>query len=89
MTISSKSTIKKKPVLKIKSMTLTIEKTIQVVKFEPVSVRLSQTVDIEEGDARREIRKLLYKDTSNSVNVMMGQELELWRKDHGLDTGEE
>ena len=58
MTISSKSTIKK-PVLKIKSMTLTIEKTIQVVKFEPVSVRLSQTVDIEEGDARREIRKLL------------------------------
>lgn len=82
MKTSSSSTIKK-PVLKIKSMTLTIEKTIQVVKFEPVSVRLSQTVDIEEGDARREIRKLLYKDTSNAVNVMMGQELELWRKDHG------
>lgn len=84
MKTSSTSTTGK-PVLKIKSMTLRIEKTIQVVKFEPVTVSLSQTVDIEEGDARREIRKLLYKDTSNAVNVMMGQELELWRKDHEVE----
>ena len=78
MTTSKKSTTP--PKLKITSMTITVEKAIQVRQFEPVRVSVTQTVALEDGNVPRDIRDALYDSTSRATRVLMREELSKWRK---------
>lgn len=61
----------------MKTRTITIEvcKTVQVQSYEPVSVRVVETVEIEEDDDVSEIRLSTYKSVTQAVKKYIDNEL--------------
>lgn len=62
--------------MKITSVSVTISRTVRPRQYEAVSVSLSQTAEVEEGDKESAVRKSLYEITSNNLDVMLNLELD-------------
>jgi murein L,D-transpeptidase YcbB/YkuD len=60
------------------TITVTVEKCIQVVQFEPVRIAFTETYHIEEGDDPVQVRSDLYNQCSKTVRRMMEHELKKW-----------
>lgn len=63
------------------STTVTITKTIQVVQFEPVTVTVSETYDIEDGEDVVAIRSHAYNSCAKSVVRYLNNEIRRWNPD--------
>lgn len=68
--------------MKIRQVKVELSKTIQAVKFEPVTATYGLTADLEVGDDEVAARQELYKLAAKGVRIMMKKELEQWRADH-------
>ncbi len=66
--------------MKRKSITVEISKTIQVVQFEPIVVRVAETAELEDGDKVSKVREKLHESVSDSVVQIMKDEVKRWRK---------
>ncbi len=60
------------------STTVTVQKTIQVVQFEPVTVTVSETYDIEPGDDVTAIRAHAYNNCAKSMVRYLNNEIKRW-----------
>ena len=87
---SSKQRMTTEP--QITEVSVTVSKTIQVTRFEPVQVSVSQTASVGDGEEPREVRAALYRNTSKAVKAMMKREIADWtpeRDDGGEEDDEE
>jgi hypothetical protein len=62
--------------MKITSVTVTVSRTVRPRQYESVSVTLTQTAEVEEGEKESAVRKALYEVTSNNLDVMLNLELD-------------
>ncbi|QBQ74673.1 hypothetical protein BcepSauron_293 [Burkholderia phage BcepSauron] len=68
--------------MKIRRISVSLSKTIQAARFEPVEVGFSVDADLEDDDDIAEARAELYKEASKSVRLMMKRDLKTWRAEH-------
>jgi hypothetical protein len=71
--------------MRIKSVSVTLSRTIQVRNFEPVRVDVTQTAELDPDDSLSRARRELYDSTSKALRTMMSFELKKWREEYDAD----
>jgi len=66
---------------KAKTVTVTVQRTVQIRQFEPVVVIVSETHEVKEGESTREVRNAAYNGISASVVKYVAHEIENYSKD--------
>jgi hypothetical protein len=61
--------------MKPKSVTVTVSKTIQVAQYEPLTIQIVETHDLESEDNPREVRSQLVASLSKSLRISMKKAL--------------
>jgi hypothetical protein len=61
-----------------KTTTVTYTKTLQVVQFEPVTISVSETYDLEPGDDVVSVRAHAYNSCAKSAVRYLNNELKRW-----------
>lgn len=64
--------------MKRKSISVTVERTVQAQQFQPCVVRVTETADMPPDMTEAEVKLELYKSASASVKKFMIQELKKW-----------
>lgn len=65
-----------------KTITVSLKKTIQAVRFEPVEVEYSESYTLQPGDDPSEVRTGLYAQVAKTLRRMMKMQLAEWREEH-------
>jgi hypothetical protein len=68
--------------MRITKIAVTLSKTVQVSRFEPVAVTLTQEAELSEGEDEVTARGELYRATSKSMRAMLNKELAHWTERH-------
>ncbi len=68
--------------MKIKTIKVSISKTMQAVQFEPVTVTVEHTAELGVDDDVKAVRENLYKRTSASAESFIKQEVLKYRRLH-------
>jgi hypothetical protein len=63
-------------------ITITLKKTIQAVRFEPVEVEHTETYTPQPGENISEARAALYEQVAKTLRRMMKLQLSEWRAEH-------
>lgn len=63
------------------TVTVSVQKTIQVVDFEPVVIGVSETYTLQEDDDVAEIRTEMYNRCAKSVVRYLNNEIRRWNPD--------
>jgi hypothetical protein len=63
------------------SVTVSVQKTLQVVQFEPVVVSVSETYTLQEGDDVAEVRTEMYNRCAKAVVRYLNNEHDRWNKE--------
>jgi hypothetical protein len=66
--------------MKVREISVTVQKTVQAVQFEPVVVAVTMTAELEAGDKASKVRAKLYEAASEGVHEHMQEELKLWKR---------
>lgn len=66
--------------MKRKTVSVTVTKVVQAEQYEPVTVSVSETADLEDGDKASETKRKLYESASKSLHKFMREEIKLWRR---------
>lgn len=66
--------------MKTKTISVTVQKTVQAEQFEPVVIAVTMEASLEDGDTAKKVKRKLYESASESVHEFMGEELKLWRR---------
>ena len=64
-----------------KTVTVTVQRTVQIRQFEPVVVIVSETHEVKDGENTREVRNAAYNSVSSSVVKYIEHEVENYSKD--------
>jgi CTP:molybdopterin cytidylyltransferase MocA len=70
-----------KPSHQAKTVTVTVQRTVQIRQYEPVVVTVSETHEVLEGESTREVRNAAYNGISASVVKYVEHEVENYSKD--------
>ena len=70
-----------KPTHEAKTVTVTVHRVVQIKQFEPVSVTVSETHEVKDGESTREVRNAAYNSVSASVVRYIDHEVENYSKD--------
>jgi hypothetical protein len=70
-----------KPGHEAKTVTVTIQRTVQIKQFEPVVVIVSETHEVKEGESTREVRNAAYNGISASVVKYIDHEIDNYSQD--------
>jgi hypothetical protein len=71
----------KKSTHEAKTVTVTVHRVVQIKQFEPVSVTVSETHEVKDGESTREVRNSAYNSVSASVVRYIEHEVENYSKD--------
>jgi hypothetical protein len=71
----------KKPTHEAKTVTVTIQRTVQIKQYEPVVVIVSETHEVQDGETTRDVRNAAYNSVSASVVRYIDHEVENYSKD--------
>lgn len=66
--------------MKRKSVSVTVSKVVQAAQYEPVTVSITETAELEAGDKAGEAKRKLYESASKSLHEFMKEEIKLWRR---------
>lgn len=66
--------------MKNKTISVTVTKMVQAAQYEPLTISVTQSAELEAGDKAKECKRKLYEAASSSVHEYMGEELKLWRR---------
>lgn len=66
--------------MKRKTVTVTVQKTVQATQFEPIVISVTETAELEEGDKASEAKAKLYESASTSLHKFMKEEIKLWKR---------
>lgn len=61
--------------MKRKSLTITVSKTVQVKQYEPVTITLTDIVELESDDDPKDVRNRVYKELTKSLVVYLNHEI--------------
>ena len=61
--------------MKIRKLVVEVSKTLQVERFEPVTVTLRAEAEVETGDEFKEVSKELYRQVSGQTKVFIQNEM--------------
>jgi len=70
-----------KPSHEARTVTVTVQRTVQIRQFEPVVVIVSETHEVKEGESTREVRNAAYNGISASVVKYVEHEVDNYSKD--------
>ena len=66
--------------MRIKSIKVTVSRTVQVERFEPIQVTLEEQADIEPGDDMDKCEFELYKQVTQRVKKCVDNEVRKYQK---------
>ena len=66
--------------MKRKTVSVTVQKTVQAAQYEPVTISVTETADLEADDKSKAVKRKLYESASESVHEYMKEELKLWKR---------
>lgn len=66
--------------MKTKEITVTVTKMVQAAQYEPLTMSVSVTAELEAGDKAEKVKRKLYESASESVHEFMVEELKLWKR---------
>lgn len=66
---------------KAKTITVTVSRTVQPQQYCPVTVTVSETHEVKEGESTREVRNAAYNSVSASVVKYVEHEVDTYSKD--------
>lgn len=66
--------------MKRKMVQVTLTKTVQASQFEPLTVSITESAELEQGDKVRVVREKLYESASDGLHDIMVKELKLWKR---------
>lgn len=66
--------------MKRKTVSVTVQKTVQAAQFEPLVISVTETADLEADDKASVAKRKLYESASESVHKFMKEELKLWKR---------
>lgn len=61
---------------KVKQVTVSVSRTVQITQFHPSTVIVSETIDLDKEDDAKLIRQGAYLRCSKSVEAYMNKEIE-------------
>ena len=64
-----------------KTITVTVQRTVQIKQYEPVVVIVSETHEVKDGESTREVRNAAYNAVSAAVVRYVEHEVENYSKD--------
>jgi hypothetical protein len=70
-----------KPSHEARTVTVTVHRVVQIKQFEPVSVTVSETHEVKEGESTREVRNAAYNAVSASVVKYIEHEVDNYSQD--------
>jgi hypothetical protein len=70
-----------KPGHEAKTVTVSVQRTVQIKQYEPVVVIVSETHEVKEGESTREVRNAAYNSVSASVVRYVEHEVDNYSKD--------
>lgn len=65
----------------MRTITVEVEKTISIQSYEPVKVRVVETVTLNDKDDSEEVRLSVYKRVTKSVSKYMENEQAKWERE--------
>ncbi len=65
----------------MRTITVEVEKTISIQSYEPVKVRVVETVTLDDNEDSEEVRLSLYKRVTKSVSKYMENEQAKWERE--------
>lgn len=68
--------------MKIRTIKVSVSKTIQAVQFEPVTVTVEHTAELAIGDDVKTVRESLYKRASAATEDYVTREVIKYRRIH-------
>lgn len=74
--------------MKVKTVSATVTKMVQAAQYEPLTISVTVTADLEEGDSAKKAKRKLYESASESVHEFMAEEIKLWRRKKKADSKE-
>ncbi len=66
--------------MKRKVVSVTLTKTVQAHQFEPLTVSITESAELEDGDKAGKVRDKLYESASSGLHEIMVKELKLWKR---------
>ena len=69
--------------MKTKTITLSISKTVQIDRYEPLEIRIERVVEVEDDEDPADVELLMYKQLSNSVIKYIRNEKIKWGNENG------
>ena len=60
---------------------ISVTRTMQVDRFEPVSVTVEETIEVRDGDGVPEARTTLYKEVTQQVKKYIDNEARKYKKE--------
>lgn len=66
--------------MKRKVVSVTLTKTVQASQFEPLTVSITESAELEADDKPARVRNKLYESASEGLHEIMVKELKLWKR---------
>lgn len=70
-----------KPQRRPETITVTINRTVQLKKFEPLTITVTEVHQVQEGEDPRAVRLQVYNQVATSVASYMNKELERYTEE--------
>lgn len=66
--------------MKRKTISITLTKMVQAAQYEPLTVTITETAEMEDGDKVKDVRSKLYESASKGLHEVMREELTRWKR---------
>lgn len=66
--------------MKRKMVSVTLTKVVQAHAYEPLTVSITESAELEDGDKASKVREKLYESASAGLHEIMGKELKRWKR---------
>lgn len=72
---------------KRKTVSVTVKRMVQVVRFHPSEISVTEVADVPEGVKASEVKRELYESASLSVQKFMREEINKYKEPKAADMG--
>lgn len=66
--------------MKRRTVSVTVTKVVQAAQFEPLTISIIESAELEGEEKVSEVRTKLYESASRGVHKLMKEELKLWKR---------
>lgn len=66
--------------MKRRTVSVTVAKVVQAAPFEPLTISVVESAEVESDEKVSDVRTKLYESASRGVHKLMKEELTLWKR---------